>query len=108
MLISYFDEDNLFLEYFGHVDPSSGYAIGPYWLSPRMADDEESKTNNGFLYGHLDQNGDISGEKILLVHRDNQLTGSFDPQNKRSVQIKSDQCLFLDDGVLTDLWNNKR
>ena len=53
---------NRFIDFIGRVN-NRGFAIGPYWTSAGYS--ESSPFTNGFLYGSLDERGEMTGEIVM-------------------------------------------
>ena len=47
---------------------SRGFAVGNFWTS--MGYSDSSPFNHGFLYGPLDERGEMSGEAVAFVYPD--------------------------------------
>ena len=71
--IAFHDDDNddeegvngrKFIDFIGRVN-KRGFAIGPYWTSTGFSD--SSPFTNGFLYGSLDEHGEMSGKLFFRI-----------------------------------------
>lgn len=59
---SFFDDNRTRLEFVGRLDEQS-FAVGPFWISGGFC--ASSQFNNGFFYGHLDEDGKMTGAKFF-------------------------------------------
>ncbi len=85
---------NPHLDFIGRVN-SRGFAVGNFWTS--MGYSEASPFNNGFLYGPLDERGEMSGDNIVYVYPDLKtvLVGNFSANvmlGARASKVVAERC----------------
>ena len=82
------------LDFIGKVN-SRGFAVGSFWTSGGFSD--SSPLNNGFLYGPLDDKGEVAGSSVVFIYPDMRtaLFGSFragQMVSSRPTEVIAERC----------------